>query len=216
MTQPKVYTFVLSDESVNSYGFRVLTEGIDLTLFEKNPIALWVHARSSRWGDYERLPIGKWVNIRKKGTKLLADLEFDMDDDFAVRLQKKVDKGIINMASAGLRVVSTSEDKAVLVKGQTRPTVIKSLLVEASLVDIGSNRNALRLQDEFGEEINLSDHGSNHLLPLLNLNDNHENQNENMDFQKLVAQAVNLADNASQTDILAAGSEGSSRQRNTR
>lgn len=203
MAEPKPFTFVISDESINSYGFRVLTDGIDLSLFKKNPIALWVHSRSRNgWGaQIEPLPIGKWENIRIEDKKLLADLVFDEDDEFAVKLKKKVEKRIINMASAGLRVIATSEDSAVLLKGQTRPTVIKSLLAEASLVDIGSNRNALRLQDEFGEEINLSDSGSNHLLPLLN---DTKNQNENMDFQEQVALAVNLSANASEADILKA------------
>ncbi|WP_297096395.1 hypothetical protein [uncultured Draconibacterium sp.] len=201
MAEPKPFTFVISDESINSYGFRVLTDGIDLSLFLKNPIALWVHSRSSAWNDKDRLPIGKWENIRVEGKKLLADLVFDDDDEFAVKLKKKVEKGIINMASAGLRVVATSEDKAVLIKGQTRPTVIKSLLTEASLVDIGSNSNALRLQDEFGEEITLSDKGSNHLLPLLG---DTKKQNTDMNFQEQVALAVKLSANASEADILKA------------
>lgn len=202
MAETKVFSFVISDESLNSYGFRVLTDGIDTSQFEKNPIALWVHARSYGWDkNREPLPIGKWVNLRRDGKKLIADLEFDEDDDFAVALMKKVEKGIINMVSAGLRAVTTSDDTSVLVKGQTRPTVVQSLLMEVSLVDIGANRNALRLQDEFGTEINLSDREGNHLLPLLR---DIQNQNNDMKFQEQIAQLLKLSDNASEADILAA------------
>ncbi len=202
MEGTKTYSFVISDESLNSYGFRVLTDGIDTSLFEKNPIALWVHARPYGWDkNREPLPIGKWVNLRRDGKSLIADLEFDEDDEFAVSLMKKVEKGIINMVSAGLRAITTSDDPSVLVKGQTRPTVVQSLLMEASLVDIGSNRNALRLQDEFGAEINLSDRDNNHMLPLLR--DIH-NQNNDMKFKEQIAQLLKLSDNASEADIVAA------------
>jgi hypothetical protein len=198
----KTFTFVLSDESLNSYGFRVLTDGIDTTLFEKNPIALWVHARSYGWDkNREPLPIGKWVNLRRDGKKLIADLEFDEDDEFAVSLMKKVEKGIINMVSAGLRAVTTSDDPSVLIKGQTRPTVVQSLLMECSLVDIGSNRNALRLQDEYGAEINLSDRDNNHMLPLLR---DINSQNLDMNLREQIAQVLKLQDGASEADILLA------------
>jgi hypothetical protein len=203
MAEPKkLFTFVISDESLNSYGFRVLTDGIDTSLFEKNPIALWVHSRPYGWDkNREPLPIGKWVNLRRDGKKLVADLEFDEDDAFAVALMKKVDKGIINMVSAGLRAITTSDDPSVLVKGQTRPTVVQSALMEVSLVDIGANRNALRLQDEFGDEINLSDRANNHMLPLLR--DIH-NKNNDMKFQEQIAQVLKLQADAPEADILAA------------
>lgn len=198
----KPFTFIISDESLNSYGFRVLTDGVDTSLFEKNPIALWVHSRPYGWDkNREPLPIGRWVNLRRDGKKLIADLEFDDDDEFAVSLRKKVEKGIINMVSAGLRAITTSDDPTVLVKGQTRPTVVQCLLMEASLVDIGSNRNALRLQDEFGTEINLSDRDNNHLLPLLS---DIQHKNSDMKFQEQIAQVLKLSDNASEADILAA------------
>lgn len=45
------YTFLLSDESVNSYGTRVLTAGIRLDDYEKNPVVLWNHTRA--WSDRE-------------------------------------------------------------------------------------------------------------------------------------------------------------------
>ncbi len=35
----KTYPFIVSDENVlNSYGFRVMTDGIDLAQYEKNPL----------------------------------------------------------------------------------------------------------------------------------------------------------------------------------
>ena len=37
---------VISNSSVNSYGGRVLTTGIDITQYQKNPILLYMHMRA--------------------------------------------------------------------------------------------------------------------------------------------------------------------------
>lgn len=195
-------TFVISDESINSYGTRILTEGIDLSLFLNNPIMLWMHSRAI-WGSRKDdvLPIGRWENIRVEGTQLLADAVFDENDEFAMKIKSKVDGGFIKMASANFDIIATSDDASVLEKGQTRPTIIKSLLKEVSLVDIGGNRNALILFDAFGKEIKFADGEDNHLLPLLSeikLSDN------NMKFNEQIAQVLKLSDNASEAEILLA------------
>ena len=40
-------TFVISDESVNSYGKVILTDGIDISQFERNPVMLYMHERAT-------------------------------------------------------------------------------------------------------------------------------------------------------------------------
>lgn len=132
-------TFILSDESVNSYGFRVFTNGIDTSSFEKNPVALAMHERGVMQ------VVGRWVNIRKEGKQLLADIEFDEADEFALAVKGKVDRGFVKAASIGINIIEISQEKDLLSEGQYRPTVTRSLISEASIVDIGSNRNALKL-----------------------------------------------------------------------
>ncbi|MCE5294829.1 MAG: hypothetical protein LLF94_09500 [Chlamydiales bacterium] len=138
-------TFVLSDESVNSYGFWVLTSGIDLSQFLKNPLMLWMHNRAWRGTKDEVLPIGHWENIRIEGDRLLGDAVFDEKDVFAVSIRDKVEAGHIRMASVNLEPVLASNEKQYLKTGQTREALIKSKLYEASIVDIGGNDNALAL-----------------------------------------------------------------------
>ena len=53
----KVYTFCVHDESVNTYGFRMLTSGANLEEFKKNPVVLYNH------NDWET-PIGRGENVR--------------------------------------------------------------------------------------------------------------------------------------------------------
>lgn len=164
------YTFLLSDESVNSYGTRVLTDGIRLDDYKKNPVVLWNHIRA--WSDKEDqvLPIGKIVKIWKDGGKLYGDIEFDQKDAFAAKVEHKVEQGIIRACSVSISVITTSEDGAVLVQGQTRPTVMESCLREVSVVDIPANKNCVRLYDDgTGAELNFADGQDNFLLPLLKL-----------------------------------------------
>ena len=76
---PTATTFVLSDETVNSYGFVVLTEGIDTTAFERNPVMLYMHNRDGN-------VIGRWDNIRKEGKRLLADAVFDESTELGAQV----------------------------------------------------------------------------------------------------------------------------------
>ncbi|MEJ5316777.1 hypothetical protein [Tenuifilum osseticum] len=151
-------TFLLTDESVNAYGFWLKLDGADIEQFRRNPIMLWMHSRSWRGTRDEVLPIGTWDNIRIENGKLLADAAIDTDDEFAAAIARKVDKGIIRMASVGITVLETSSAPENLKPGQTRETVTKWRLREASLVDIGANDNAISLAfyDNDGNPIELN------------------------------------------------------------
>ena len=117
----KRFTFVLHDETVNTYGFRMLTSGANLEEFRKNPVILLNHK------DWE-LPIGRWENIRIEGTQILADALFDEKDDEAVKIADKVEGGFLRMASMGAWPPEEVSDAAALtLPGQTLPTVQRPL-----------------------------------------------------------------------------------------
>lgn len=134
-------TFVLSDESVNCYEFRVLTSGIGLKQFQKNPVMLYLH-------DHSVLPIGVWENVRVDGDRLLADAKFDEGDPFAQEVARKVDEGILKCCSIGFDIKVIDESDDLKLPGQKGPTVTKSELLECSICPIGANRNAIRLAQE--------------------------------------------------------------------
>lgn len=127
----KPITFVLSDESVNSYGFVVLTEGIDTSAFERNPVMLFMHNRDGN-------VIGRWENIRKVDKRLLGDAVFDDSTELAATVKKQVEKGFLRSVSIGIEQIATEELNGV-------QTVTKCRLIEASIVDIPSNENAVKL-----------------------------------------------------------------------
>lgn len=131
----KPITFVLSDESVNSYGFVVLTEGIDTSAFERNPVMLYMHNRDGN-------VIGRWENIRKDGKRLLGDAVFDDSTELAATVKKQVEKGFLRSVSIGIEQIATEELKR---RSNGVQTVTKCRLIEVSIVDIPSNENAVKL-----------------------------------------------------------------------
>lgn len=189
---------VISNSRLNSYGFRVLTGGIDTTQYTRNPILLWMHNRPFRGTTDEVLPIGRMENLRIEGDNLIGTPVFDEQDEFAKKIAAKWETGILKMVSAGLDVIELSDDPAVLVPGQRRSTVTKSKLVEVSIVDIGANDDALVLYRE-GKAITLSA-GIGQELEFMNLSNN---QTKNAEMNKIALQ-LGLPENATEQEIAAA------------
>lgn len=196
-------TFVLTDESLNSYGFWLPLSGAVLDQFKKNPVMLWMHNRAWRGTKDEVLPIGRWDNIRIKGKELLADSIFDDNDDFAVSIGDKVENNFLRMASCGIRIIETSSDPKWLKPGQTCETPIKWALKEGSICDIGSNDNSLALvfYDENDEIIKLADDGSG--LPLKKLTDSQSDTPKKRNMKK-IALFFKLLEEATEDQVLAA------------
>jgi HK97 family phage prohead protease len=126
-------TFILSDETVNQYGFIVATAGIKLDRFKNNPVMLYNH------NDKE--VIGRWENLRVEDGKLKADAVFDGDDELAQKIQKKVENDFIKGASVW--VDWDVEDVKLNADGV--PVVTASELMEGSIVSIPNNKNSVRL-----------------------------------------------------------------------
>lgn len=151
---------IWTDEQLNSYGFRVLTSGIELSRFEKNPIMLFNHHRSDLGKKDEILPIGIWKEyaIGDDGTMSGVPV-FDMNDEFAATIAAKVEGGFLTACSIGIRVIEVSEDPRLMLPGQTRPTVTRCELREVSIVDIPANPNAagVVLYDDCDKVIELTD-----------------------------------------------------------
>ncbi len=197
--------FRVHDESLNSYGFWLLTAGGNLEDFYKNPLCLWNHTYG--WSDKNDiiLPIGIWKDIEiKKDGSIEMTAELDEDDDFALKIKKKVDKKHLRATSIGVTILEWSEDPKYLKVGQTRPTVVKWKLREVSIVDIPSNKNAVMLGDtqvtffdKTGNVMNFGK-GSENSLPLLL--SNKEKIDSTMEL-KDVNKILGLPDTAGLADV---------------
>lgn len=128
----------------------MLTAGADLSVFKNNPVMLLNH------DDWD-LPIGRWENIRVEGTRILADAVFDEDDERAVAVMGKVERGFLKAASIGAWPGQTSEDPSLMLTGQRYPTMVTWTVREASICTIGSNHNALALYDKENKRMDLGD-----------------------------------------------------------
>ncbi len=188
---------IISNSRVNSYGFRVLTEGIDIEQYKRNPILLWMHNRPYRGTKDEVLPLGVIENLRIEGDNLIGTPVFDESDEFAMTVKAKWDAGILRMVSAGLDVIEQSEDPSLLLAGQTRATITISKLREVSIVDIGANDDALVLFHK-GQTVELSDGGLDiSFLKPVNNYLNSKKMNE-------IALKLGLAETATEAEIISA------------
>ncbi|MAO42154.1 hypothetical protein [Leeuwenhoekiella sp.] len=180
--------FILSTEAKNSNGFRVRTAGINLADFKSNPLLLWLHKRPKGERADEILPLGRWEDIELKDGVVSAVPVFDEDDEFAMRIYKKVENGSLKMASAGLLPLEFSETEG-------DKWLERSTLKEASICDIGSNSEAVTvaLYNESDELVKLSE-------VLTNLNQNTEIPMKLIQLTASTMALLKLSDGATETD----------------
>lgn len=187
---------VISTPSLNSYGTRVLTSGIDIEQYKKNPILLYMHRR----GEREDAPIGRVEDVHIEGDKLVGSLVFDEKDDFARKVAQKWADGFLRMVSAGLTIIELSDDPSILLPGQRRMTITKSKLDEVSVVDIGANDDALALYNAEGGRITLAQ-GDDLSLPLLQTT---PTPNTSQSMNEKIVLALGLSKEATEEQVLGA------------
>lgn len=175
-------TFVLSDETVNTYGFRIITNGIRLDNAKKNLPCFYDHRT---W----EVPLGHWENLRVENNRLLAELIINGDNDREKNYINKIENNDIKGASIGADPITWTEEQFYLVHGQTRPTLIDCDLFEASITPLPGNTSALALKHN-GSMISLNNNNLN-ILPSLN--------EKNM---KKIALKLGLAENATENEIV--------------
>ena len=181
----------ISNDSLNSYGSRVLTSGMDVSQYNRNPVLLYMHERGN--------VVGYVKDLKVENNEVTGELMFDCASELSQRCKKQFEFGSLRMVSAGLEILAMSEDKDLLVAGQTRPTITKSKLFEVSVADVGANDDALVLHKD-GKRITLGRDGDCD-LPLLN-NNNKQKKTEEME-NKTIALNLGLPETATEAEISA-------------
>ncbi|WP_129643367.1 HK97 family phage prohead protease [Bacteroides uniformis] len=205
---------IISTSGLNCYGGRVLTSGIDLTQFQKNPLLLWMHRRSF---DRDAMPIGRIDNLRTDGDRLIGTPVFDRNDEFAKKIESKWENGFLRMASAGIEIIETSDAPEHLLQGQTRRTITRCRLEEVSIVDMGGNDEALQLYDRSGKVLKLAAGEDNDALPLLapekkddpsgtapDGKDNNQTNKSTQSMNKEILQLLGLSETATEQEAVGA------------
>ena len=184
----------ITNERLNSYGTRVLTSGMDVEQYNRNPVLLYMHERGQ--------VIGYVKDLRVEGDEVTGELMFDEATELSRQCKKQWEFGSLKMVSVGIDILDTSEDPQFLVQGQTSPTITKSKLFEVSLVDIGANDDAivLRRQDYRHGEHPTGMFSKVTAMPLLrDISSNPKNKKE-MDLKKLALQ-LGLAEDADESAV---------------
>jgi len=129
-----VMRFVASTENVARDGMVIPADAWQLDNFRKSPVFLWAH-------DYfSRPPIGRVTNVEVKDDQLLADVEFDQDDEFARQVESKYRKGILSAVSVGWDTLSYEPPNG----PNVAPRVTKADLLDISAVPVPSDPDALK------------------------------------------------------------------------
>lgn len=139
---------ILSTDSVNVYGYRLLSDGCDLSLFTVNPVLLYMHERG--------VIIGKWKDVKIENGQITAEPVFAKTAK-GKEAQQLYEEEMLNMASVWAEPIEWSEDTSLMIPGQTGATVTKWILKEASLVDVAGNKDCVKLVNNDGSEFKLSD-----------------------------------------------------------
>ena len=179
------HQFIVNTENVNSYGYRILTDGIDYKQYMRNPVVLFMHERDG-YGNKGSEVIGRCTKLYKEGTTLIAEVEFDEQDEFAKKIAGKVERGYIRMASMYAEIKEVSTEPQHILEGQVYETVTACKLVEISIVDIGGNDNALKLSKD-GKPFQLKKIVTN--------------TSNNMDI-KVIALALGMGENVKEEAVL--------------
>ena len=159
------YRFILSDESVDRHGTIIRSDAWDLRNYEQNPVVLYMHQSGSNNPDNV---IGKGVVVKEDG-RLFVDVEFEPFNEVAQKIAKKVDFGSLSATSVGFLPKrghwgdkERNEDSDVYYFDSVE-------LLEASIVDIPSNANAIKkaygdfLEKKKPEEIIVNNENKNSL-----------------------------------------------------
>ncbi len=130
--------FRMTSMAVDRDGEVVVPEGMDLDNWIANPVILWAHG----WGESRSMPIGKGLVDTIKRTKkyIDANIVFDEEDEFALKINNKVRNGFLSTGSIGF--IPKEIGREPILNGQTGVTFLKAELLEFSIVPVPSNPNA--------------------------------------------------------------------------
>lgn len=119
---------VIASEKKDRHGERLSIKGIDLSSYKQNPVVLWAHKQ-------DEPPIGRTLSITKQADKLVAKIQFAInEDDFAHKIYKLYKGGFMRAFSIGF-----------IPKDMDGDMFTQSEMIEHSAVPIPANDEALAL-----------------------------------------------------------------------
>lgn len=132
-----VIRFRASDSTPDRHEDIILAKGIKLANFKANPVIFWQHQSFM-------LPIGKGLKAWEEDDALYIDVQFDLEDEVAKEIYRKVKAGFIHAGSIGAQIIKASPRK-----DASGILIEECDLAEFSIVTIPANPNAVVVQRSF-------------------------------------------------------------------
>ena len=132
------HRMVIAANELSRNGDELNLRGVSFKSYRKNPVVLWAH------NTYSGIPIAKTLKIGHDDQgRIVADFEFNSDDEFAARVENAWNGGFIRGAS-----IQYMPTKVVEVRNEDgsveRLRVEESELLEWSLVPIPADPDSVR------------------------------------------------------------------------
>jgi len=119
---------IVASDSQDRHGEILDLKGLDTSKYMQNPVVLWAH-------DYSQPPIGRTLSLRKSEGKLIAKIQFAINEDsFAHKIYKLYKGGFMKAFSIGF-----------IPKEMDGDTYTKAEMIEHSSVPVPANPEALAL-----------------------------------------------------------------------
>ena len=209
-----VITFTLTSKITDRDGDIIEPMGADIRNFRKNPVFLWAH-------DLRRPPIGRVIpeSIEISDQEIKADVEFDLNDEFAKMVFEKYKNGFLNAGS--IRFIPRKWDEIKLRDADGNETgritgyhIKEWELLEYSAVPVPANPAALVQKSPDGDPI--VEYLTTHNIPITenatfdemagawvkSIADDGEPVNDEPDAVETNAAETNDNDDESITDVL--------------
>lgn len=131
-------SIVINTPALDHMSDRVLPDGVDRSVFDRNPVVLWLHDAYGNT-DAAGIPIGKATRVSVTSDRIDATWRWLTGDPFVSRVKNAWDQGVINAASVGFIPTEFRPNK------DGGYDIIHWTLLEFSLVPIPANPDAVRL-----------------------------------------------------------------------
>jgi len=132
--------FIISNETVDRHGTSFKMDGWDLTTYERNPIVSYNHNAGN---DNPDMIIGS-SEVYKDGNNLIGRVTFEDGNELAEKIWKKINKGLLKMASVGAIVHDYRYGKKENNEDDNTIYFTRQELLEWSVVSVGSNPDAFK------------------------------------------------------------------------
>jgi len=130
---------IIATDTIDRSGEILEIDGVDLKQYKKNTVVLWAH-------DYSSIPIAKTISIKKQNGQIIAKMEFNADDDFAMKVYNAIKNGFLSAFSIGFIPTDGTWDEKINGYRWT-----KSEMLEYSVVPVPANAEALVQAKSFME-----------------------------------------------------------------